>query len=69
VDRALSPGRQNCDSPTPSHAGECVPPPPGSGGRAHSLAGERVGHGGPNSNEGTDTVVLLVYMYFVAIAE
>ncbi len=35
----------------------CTPPPPafGSGG-AHSLAGERVG--GPNSDEGADTVVL-----------
>jgi hypothetical protein len=32
-------------------------------GRGHTLAGEEVG--GPNSEEGTDTVVLLVYMYFV----
>ncbi len=47
------------DSPAPSHAGECYPPPFGSGGwggRAHSLAGKGVG--GPNSYEGTDTVVL-----------
>ncbi len=34
------------------------------GGRAHSLAGDGVG-GGPNSDEGTDTAVLEVYMYFV----
>ncbi len=33
------------------------------GERAHSLAG--VGVGGPNSDEGTDTAVLEVYMYFV----
>jgi hypothetical protein len=46
--------RPNWDSPNPSPAGECVPPF-GSGG-THSLAGEGVG--GPNSDEGTDTVVL-----------
>jgi hypothetical protein len=34
--------RQNWDSPTPSPAGECAPPP-WSGGGAHSLAGEGVG--------------------------
>ncbi len=42
-------------------------PPPlwfGVGGwGTHALAGGGVG--GPNSDEGTDTVVLLVYMYFV----
>jgi hypothetical protein len=44
-------------APTPSPAGECAPPPPfGSEGGTQSLAGERVG--GPNSDEGTDTVVL-----------
>ncbi len=32
------------------------------GGGTHSLSGE--GCGGPNSDEGTDTVVLKVYMYF-----
>jgi hypothetical protein len=31
------------------------------GGGTHSLAGEEV-HGGPNSDEGTDTVVLEVYI-------
>jgi hypothetical protein len=30
----------NWDPPTPSSAGECAPSPFGSGGRAHSLAGE-----------------------------
>ncbi len=55
--------------PPPSHAGECVPFPFGSGegGGAHSLAGEGVGRGGPYSDERTDTVVLLVYMYIVHI--
>ncbi len=39
--------------PTPSPAGECIPPQLGwGGGGAHSLAGEGVG--GPNSDEGTD---------------
>jgi hypothetical protein len=41
----------------PSHAGECCPPPMVPGG-THSLAGEGVG--GPNSDEGTDTVILKV---------
>jgi hypothetical protein len=40
----------------PSPAGECVLLPFGSRGGTHSLAGEGVG--GPNSDEGTDTVVL-----------
>jgi hypothetical protein len=34
------------------------------GGGTHSLAGEGV-TGVPNSDEGTDTVVLQLYMYFV----
>ncbi len=38
-------------------------PPFGWGGGTHALASGGVG--GPNSDEGTDTVVLLVYMYFV----
>jgi hypothetical protein len=57
--------RPNWDSPTPSPAGECVPPPFGSGRCTHSLGGEGVG--GPNSDEGTDNVLLEVgiqYMYF-----
>ncbi len=36
-----------------------LPPPLGSRGETHSLAGEGVG--GPNSDEGTDTLVLYVY--------
>jgi hypothetical protein len=42
--------------PSPSPAGKCSPPPFGSGG--DTLAG--AGVGGPNSDEGTDTVVLQV---------
>ena len=34
--------RRNWDSPNPSPAGECAPPPPGSGGRG-TLAGKRGG--------------------------
>ncbi len=49
----------NWDCPTPSPAGECVPP--GSEEDTHSLAEE--GWGVPNSDEGTDTLAL--YMYFV----
>jgi hypothetical protein len=47
-------------------AGECVPPSFGSGagGTQHILLRERGwGRGGPNSDEGTDTVVLWVYAY------
>ncbi len=57
VDRVLSFlfSCPNWDYPTPSHAGECVPSPFGSGGKHTRL---REGGGGPNSNEGTDTVVL-----------
>ncbi len=44
--------RRNWDSPTPSPAGECAPPPPMVlGGAAHSLA--RRGWKNPNSDEGT----------------
>jgi hypothetical protein len=49
----------NWDSPTPSHAIECVPPPPSSGG------GEEREWGSPNSDERTDTVVFWLYMHFV----
>ena len=55
--------RWNWDSPTPLAAGECAPPPFGPGGRADSLAAKGVGS--PNSNEGTYTVVLYIYKYFV----
>ncbi len=58
VDRVLIffSSRPNRESPTLSTAGECVPPSFGSGGCTHLLAGKGVG--GPNSDEGTDTVVL-----------
>jgi hypothetical protein len=57
-DQAFS-SRWNWDSPTPLAAGECAPPPFGPG-------GERLkGWGSPNSNEGTYTVVLYIYKYFV----
>ncbi len=45
---------------TPSLAGESVPSPFGYVGGTHSLSGEGVGD--PNSDEGTDTVVLLVFI-------
>ncbi len=35
--------RRNWDSPTPSLASECAPPPVTKGGRAHSPAGEGLG--------------------------
>ncbi len=56
ADRVLSffSSRRNWDCSTPSPAGECSPPP-GSGGGGHT-AGEGVGS--PNSDAGTDTVVL-----------
>jgi hypothetical protein len=50
---SLFSSRRNWDSPTPSPAGECAPPP----------LGER-GWGNPNSDEGTYTVVIYIYMYF-----
>jgi hypothetical protein len=60
VDRVLDffSSRPNWDSPTLSRAGEsAIPPLFGSGGGLHSLEmGEGVG--GPNSDEGTYTVVL-----------
>ncbi len=50
------------DSPTPSPAGERVPSPlrfmGEGGGVSHSLEETEWGGGGPNSDEGTDTVVL-----------
>jgi hypothetical protein len=65
VGRVLSfiSSRRNWDSPHPSPAGECGPPF-GSGGRG-TLAGERGGWESPNSDEGTYTVVLYIYMLFV----
>jgi hypothetical protein len=49
--------------PTP-HPQASLPPSPGSGGGAHSLAREGLGES-PNSDEGTYTVVLFIYTYFV----
>jgi hypothetical protein len=68
VDRVLGffSSRPNWDlPPIPSPAGEYVPPFGSGGGETHSLTGEGVG--GPNSDEGTDTVVL--YRYFVVWKE
>ncbi len=58
VDRLFFSSRPNWVSPTPSPAGESVPPPFGSGGELYTLAGGRGGGGDPTSDEGTDTVVL-----------
>ncbi len=44
----------------------CPPPLLVRGGGGETLAGGR--EGVPNSDEGTDSVVLLVYMYFVLVA-
>jgi hypothetical protein len=45
-----------------------VPPPPGSGGGGEGNTRWRErGWESPNSNEGTYTVVLFVYMYFVIL--
>ncbi len=48
-----------CLNWAPSTASECCSPHLGPRGEIHSLAGEGVGE--PNSNEGTDTLVLYVY--------
>ncbi len=42
-----------------------MPPPPRGSGGAQLACGSGGRLGGPNSDEGTDTVVLEVYMYFV----
>ncbi len=55
--------RWNWDSPTPLAAGECAPPPFGTGG-GHTRW-QLKGWGSPNSNERTYTVVLYIYKYFV----
>ncbi len=57
---------RNWDSPNPSPAGECAPPPSGSGGEGHTRWRER-GWESPNSDEGTYTVVLFIYTYFVSV--
>ncbi len=58
--------RWNWDSPTPLAAGECAPPPFGPGGHTRLRL---KGWGSPNSNEGTYTVVLYIYKYFVLLSE
>ncbi len=55
---------RNWDSPNPSPAGECAPPPLVRGVGVHSLAREGVG-GFQFRREGTYTVVLFIYTYFV----
>ncbi len=57
-------GIRNWNSPNPSPAGECVPPPPVLGG-GHTRWRER-GWESPNSGEGTYTVVLFILTYFVS---
>ncbi len=60
VGRVLSffSSRRNWDSPNPSPASECAPPPLGLGQGAHSLA--REGWERANSDDGTYTVVLFI---------
>jgi hypothetical protein len=69
VGRVLSffSSRLNWDSPTPLAAGECAPPPFGPGGGNTRL--RLKGCGSPNSDEGTCTVVLYKYKYFVVGAD
>ncbi len=55
--------RRNWDSPNPSPAGECAPPPR-VWGEGHTRWRERNWEC-PNSDEGTDTVVLFIHTYFV----
>ncbi len=53
------------DSPTSLAAGECAPPPFGPGGGHTRL--RLKGWGSPNSDEGTSTMVLYMYKYFVQL--
>jgi hypothetical protein len=59
--------RWNWDSPTPLAAGKCAPPPTLWYGGEHTRWRLK-GWGSPNSNEGTHTVVLYIYKYFVSHA-
>jgi hypothetical protein len=60
---------RNWDSPNTSSAGECAtPPPPPPPGFGHTRWRER-GWESPNSDEGTYTVVLCKYTYFVVRSE
>ncbi len=58
--------RRNWDSPTRTAAGEYAPPPHPLQGEGHTRLRER-GWGSPNSDEGTYTVVLYIYKYFVVM--
>ncbi len=67
VGRVLSffSSRRNWDSPNPSPAGECAPPPPWFWGEGHTRWRQR-GWESPNSHEGTCTGTLyILYTYFV----
>jgi hypothetical protein len=55
--------RRNLDSPNPSPACECAPPPLWFRVEGHTRWRER-GWESPNSDEGTYTVVLCIYVYF-----
>jgi hypothetical protein len=55
-----------CLNWVPSSASECCSPSLGPRGETHSLAGEGVGE--PNSNEGTDTLVLYVYYKLLCVS-
>jgi hypothetical protein len=56
--------RRNWDSPNPSPAGECAPPPRFRG--EGTLVRGRGSGGSPNSDEGTYAVVLYLYLYFLS---
>ncbi len=60
--------RRNWDSPNPSPAGEYARPPLVPGGGAHSLWLER-GWESPNSDEGTYTEVLCIYVYVLYVKD
>jgi hypothetical protein len=61
--------RRNWDSSTPNLQARVSPPPPRFRGRGTLACVERGGWGSPNSNEGTYTVVLFIYAYFVGLAD
>ncbi len=70
VGRVLSffSSRRNCDSPTPHQQASVPPnPPPRFWGKGHTRWWER-GWESPSSGEGTYTVVLFKYTYFVHLA-
>jgi hypothetical protein len=69
VGRVLSffSSRQNWESPTPLAAGECLPPPFGPEGRAHSLAGEELGESQFRRGDMHCGALCTVYKYFVGL--